>query len=357
MLIFIFKPYLDAHDGKDIYELIEMDYSPKPVLAHHDISNPDELCKTEGFQTLNTASRTPMDTSDTIQLETAISTISQEYLLEFTSEYGISEDLHPELPGPGERIVDFLEGKVDVFQQETEEKQPSMLYQAVGFLKKWHNRFFWVDEGVFLTVADWRTSAPKDEMPTENTYSSETVMVLNTHRTPIQKQPEVLLCLVGLSRRYFLIDEVYPTFLYDDDRNMDLFNLIRAPNPTKVKTGTGPRAAHKRSPMDFTNKNPSQQSTGGNGTEDQGQEAVAPGVPPLENVTTTGVAPEAGQAERIAATGPRSTIRGKSLAAMGLGMGSTCPVPTSRDTPVDVSDPDPLSFADPQSLLTADVAQ
>ncbi|GJW14243.1 hypothetical protein Tco_0018376 [Tanacetum coccineum] len=52
---------------------------------------------------------------DTIQLETAVSTISQEYLLEFTSEYGITEDLHPELPGPGDRIVDFPEGKVSVY--------------------------------------------------------------------------------------------------------------------------------------------------------------------------------------------------------------------------------------------------
>nr|GEW07908.1 hypothetical protein [Tanacetum cinerariifolium] len=217
---------------------------------------------------------------DTVQLETAVSTISHEYLLEFTSEYGISEDLHPELPSPGERIVDFPEGKP--------------LYS----LKNWNNRFFWVDERVFPTVADWRTSAPKDEMPAENTYSPEAVMVLNTHRTPIQQQPEAMLCLVGLSRRYYLGDEVYPIFLHDDDRDMDLFNLIRAPNRTKVKTGT------QRSPMDFANENTSQQSTGGNGTEDQSQEAVAPEVPPSENVMTTGVAPEAGQAEGIAATGP-----------------------------------------------------
>nr|GEV83460.1 hypothetical protein [Tanacetum cinerariifolium] len=51
---------------------------------------------------------------DTIQLETAVSTISQEYLLEFTSEYDISEDLHPELHGPEERIVDFSED-MDLF--------------------------------------------------------------------------------------------------------------------------------------------------------------------------------------------------------------------------------------------------
>nr|GEY85475.1 hypothetical protein [Tanacetum cinerariifolium] len=36
-------------DGKDIYELIEMDYSPIPILDHRDVSNPDELCKTEEF--------------------------------------------------------------------------------------------------------------------------------------------------------------------------------------------------------------------------------------------------------------------------------------------------------------------
>ncbi|GJW73934.1 hypothetical protein Tco_0133304 [Tanacetum coccineum] len=53
---------------------------------------------------------------DTIQLEDAVSTISKEYLLEFTSEYGIPENLHhPELPGPEEPIVEFPEGKVGVY--------------------------------------------------------------------------------------------------------------------------------------------------------------------------------------------------------------------------------------------------
>ncbi|GKB67643.1 hypothetical protein Tco_0929055 [Tanacetum coccineum] len=52
---------------------------------------------------------------DTIQLEDAVSTISQEYLLEFTSEYGIPESLHPELSGLEDTIVDFPEGKVGVY--------------------------------------------------------------------------------------------------------------------------------------------------------------------------------------------------------------------------------------------------
>ncbi|GJU53350.1 hypothetical protein Tco_1227064 [Tanacetum coccineum] len=52
---------------------------------------------------------------DTIQLEDTVSTISGEYLLEFTSWYGIPEGLHPELPGLEETIMDFPEGKVGVY--------------------------------------------------------------------------------------------------------------------------------------------------------------------------------------------------------------------------------------------------
>ncbi|GJT11656.1 hypothetical protein Tco_0858698, partial [Tanacetum coccineum] len=61
---------------------------------------------------------------DTIQLENAVSTISQEYLLEFTSEYGIPEDLHPELPGPDDTIVDFSEGKVGVYTRVMDMEDP-----------------------------------------------------------------------------------------------------------------------------------------------------------------------------------------------------------------------------------------
>nr|GEX08257.1 transposase (putative), gypsy type [Tanacetum cinerariifolium] len=131
---------------------------------------------------------------DNVKLETAVTTITHEYLLEFTSEYGISEALRPELPGSGDRIVDFPEGK------------------------NWNNRFFWVDECVFPTAVEWRTNASKDGMPASGTYSVDAVRVLDTHRTPIQKQPEALLCLVGISRRYYLGDDVYLTFHYDDDQ-------------------------------------------------------------------------------------------------------------------------------------------
>ncbi|GKA90191.1 hypothetical protein Tco_0812061 [Tanacetum coccineum] len=174
---------------------------------------------------------------DTVQLETAVSTISQEYLLEFMSEYGISEGLHPKLPGRGDRIIDFSEGKVGVYTKFFEFANfripiSQFLFDILGHYQ------------IHLSQLS-RTSAPKDRMPAEDTYSTEDVVLLNTRRTPIQKQSELLLCLVGLSRIYYLGDDVYPTFLYDDGREMDLFNLISAPNPAIVKTGTRQRAAHE----------------------------------------------------------------------------------------------------------------
>ncbi|GJX31374.1 hypothetical protein Tco_0241229 [Tanacetum coccineum] len=39
----------NSKDGKDIYEIINREYSPIPVPARRDISNPDELCKTKEF--------------------------------------------------------------------------------------------------------------------------------------------------------------------------------------------------------------------------------------------------------------------------------------------------------------------
>nr|GEX28271.1 transposase (putative), gypsy type [Tanacetum cinerariifolium] len=313
---------------------------------------------------------------DTVQLETAVNTISQEYLLEFTSEYGIPKVLHPELPGPEDRIIDFSEGKARPSKR-PEKNTPQCYTKPLDSLKNW-NRFFWVDERVFPTIVDWRTSASKDGMPVENTYSSEAVRILDTHRTPIQKQSEALLCLVGLSRRYYLGDELYPTFLHDDDRDMDLFSLIRAPNPTKVKTESRPPTTHEvplltvtatrvievedpaaatdssgvpstieRSPLDFANEA---------GPEDQGTMALEVSLP--EDVLTTRGAPEAGQAESVAATDPPAVKESRKRGHDGVD--ANAPPKVLR---MDHADPRPtgstrlLCFADPRSHPPEDVAQ
>nr|GEW04781.1 hypothetical protein [Tanacetum cinerariifolium] len=248
----------------------------------------------------------------TVQLETAVTTISQEYLLEFTSKYGISEALHPELPGPEDRVVDFPEGKarsrVDVFQQEAREEYPAMLYQALRFPKK-------LEQPLLL---GGREGVPD--------YCG---LVLIRASNPTRMKT---------GSRLRVAHEV-PLLTVTTNR------VIEMEDPATVTDSSGVPSTIERSPLDFSHENPSQQSTG-----PKDQEATVPEVPPSENVATTGVAPEAGQAERVAA--PR-----KSLAAIELGMGTTRPVPASQGAPVDVSDPDPLSFASPQSRPSADVTQ
>nr|GFB10623.1 hypothetical protein [Tanacetum cinerariifolium] len=139
---------------------------------------------------------------------------------------------------------------------------PKCYSKPLDSLKNWNNHFFWVDECVFPSAVEWQTSASKDGMPASGTYSVEAVRVLDTHQ-------------------------------------MDLFSLIHAPNLTKVKTESRPRAPHElplltltasrviemdepavatdssgvpsaieKSPLDFADE-----------AEASGQETAAPGVP------------------------------------------------------------------------------
>ncbi|GKB75778.1 hypothetical protein Tco_0942673 [Tanacetum coccineum] len=310
------------------------------------------------------------------------------------------------------------------FSKRPGKNTPQCYTKPLDSLKNWNNRFFWVDERIFPTVVEWRTNAPKDGMPSADSYSAADVTTLNTHRTPIQKQPEALLCLVGLSRSYFLGDDVYPTFLYDDDRDMDLFNLISAPNPTKVKTETQPRATNEvplltttashvidmedltvvsgssrtpsaleKSPLDFANENPPPLITERDRMKDQVQDRLSSEILPRENPTTMEVVLQPDLERKVAAMGPpmnkrrrkrgndeadtnappkvlrkdhaafspaQSTLGGKSLASMGLEVGSTFVTPATQETlhnAKSMSDPDPLSYAKPQPHPQRDVAQ
>ncbi|GJU15139.1 ribonuclease H-like domain-containing protein [Tanacetum coccineum] len=290
---------------------------------------------------------------DTIQLEDVVSTISEEYLLEFTSEYGIPESLHSELPGPEEPIVEFSESKVGVY-----------------------TKFF----------------------------------EFTNYRIPIS---QFLFDILGHYQIHLSQLSVI---------DMDLFNLISAPNPAKVKTETRPRVAHEvplltvtairvidmedmavasgssgtpsaleKLPLDFANEDPPRMITDMGGTKDQVQEGMSYEIPPVETATTMEVVQ--GLEKEVAAMGPpvnkrrrkrgndgaeanvppkvlmkdhaaflpaQSTLGGKCLTLMGLEAGSTFFTPASQETSADaksVSDPEPLSFSKPQPHLERDVAQ
>ncbi|GJS49251.1 hypothetical protein Tco_0599372 [Tanacetum coccineum] len=207
-------------------------------------------------------------------------------------------------------------------------------------------------------------------MPPAGSYSALDVTTLNTRRTPIQKQPELLF-----------------------KPQMDLFNLISAPNPAKVKTGTRPLVAHEvplltatanrvmdidttgasgssgtpstveKSPLDLVNEDLPPPNTEGVETEEQVHDELSQEIPYVGHASTTKVIPETGVEEEVATMGlspAHSAYGGKSLAAMGLGAGSISSTPSAQGALTatkSVSDPDPLLYAKPQPYPEQDIAQ
>ncbi|GJV05463.1 hypothetical protein Tco_1343119 [Tanacetum coccineum] len=360
---------------------------------------------------------------DTITLEQAVSIISQEYLQLFCSDYFIPESLHPELPGPEDAIVNFPEGKIDVYYKFFEfenyripitqflfdllghyqihlsqlsvigaakvsqfkincrvlnviptvglfrvfyipsyqsgwmsfakrpgKDTPQCYVKPLDSLKNWNNRFFWVDERVFPTPVAWRSSAPRDNKPTADSYSEADVATLNTHRTSFGQQPEDLLCLVGISQNYFFPEDQYPVFLYDNDQVMDLFGLIRNPNP-KVKVGMRPRAAHEVPLLQATTSrvvNIEETPTISTSTETLSVMEKSP----LDFVNVE---------QKVLTMGPPVNRRRRKRNRGETGSNAPSKVMrTERGTAADtqsVSEPEPLSFAVPRPTLEPDVAQ
>ncbi|GJX11600.1 hypothetical protein Tco_0201459 [Tanacetum coccineum] len=313
---------------------------------------------------------------DTIQLEDTVSTISQEYLLEFASEYYTPENLHPELPGPGDHIVDFLEGKVGVYTKKFEfvnfripisqflfdilgcyqihlsqlsvigaakvshfeincrvlniipivnlfyvfyvlsynsgwmsfskrpgKNTPQCYTKPLDSLKNWNDRFFWVDEKVFPTVVAWRMAATKDDKPKANTYSVVDVATLDTHCTPIQKQPEELLCLVGLSRNFFLRDDEYPIFLNDNDQATAI-RVIQMVDAAELSTSSGTPSTVERSPLDFLNEDAPPPVTQGAEAGVHGTTVAEQKIPMKDDAEATKAAVEPDLKKEVVSMGP-----------------------------------------------------
>nr|GFA38490.1 hypothetical protein [Tanacetum cinerariifolium] len=283
---------------------------------------------------------------DTVQLETVVNTISQEYLLEFTSEYGIPKTLHPELPGPEDRIIDFPEGKA----RQKREGVPN----CYGLANECSQRR---DAGREHLLHRSRESAGYTPYPHPKTTGNATVLSRNKSQI--------------LSR----------------GRDMDLFNLIRAPNPTKVKIGSRSPAPHEVPLLTLTTNRVIEMDDPTAATDSSGvpytiersplnfaHEAWASDQEPLpqkcRHPPTAAESRKRGR-DGIDVNAPPRVLRrdhadprptgsahgGKSLAAIQLGLASTHLVPVPDDAPVGVSDPDPLSFADPQPRHSADIAQ
>ncbi|GKA30463.1 hypothetical protein Tco_0716768 [Tanacetum coccineum] len=343
---------------------------------------------------------------DTITLEQAVSIISQEYLQLFCSDYFIPESLHPELPGPEDAIVNFPEGKIGVYCKFFEFANYRIPITQFLFDLLGHYQIHLSQLSVIgAAKSGWMSFAkrpgkdtpqcyvkPLDSLKNwNNHYSEADVATLNTHRTSFGQQPEDLLCLVGISRNYFFPEDQYPVFLYDNDQVMDLFGLIKNPNP-KVKVGMRPRAAHEvpllqatasrvvnmeetptiststgtpsameKSPLDFADEDVQTDVVGEHQTDNPVSTTVPQQEQPAAESAATEVPPETNLEQEVLTMGPPVNKRRRKRDRGETGSNAPSKVlRTERGTAADtqsVSEPEPLSFVVPRPTPEPDVAQ
>nr|GEX43071.1 probable protein phosphatase 2C 49 [Tanacetum cinerariifolium] len=175
---------------------------------------------------------------------------------------------------------------------------------------------------------------------------------------------------------------------------MNLFSLISAPNPAKVKTETRPRAAHEvplltatanpvidmedmieasgssgtpstveKSPLDFSNEDPppliTERTRSGEGNGHHRSPCEQKSSQRGPNEAKANAPPKVLRKDHVAFHPSQSTLRGKSLAAIGIGTGSTISAPATQETLVHaegVSDPDLLSYVKPRLAPKQDIA-
>ncbi|GJY33944.1 hypothetical protein Tco_0418413 [Tanacetum coccineum] len=273
---------------------------------------------------------------DTIQLGEAVSTISEEYLLEFTSEYELEHSI-------------LLDRREDI---------PNLHGMAHKRSKGWNATSRLLFRGGCNNIEHTPYPYPK------------------TTRSPIMP-----------SRA--------ESKLLTEGRHMDLFNLISAPNPTKVKTRTRPRAAYEvpllttiasrvidmedtavelgssrtppaleKSLLNFSDEDSPQRITN-TGTQ-KIKDGSSHEIPPTENVTTAEVVREPGLEKEVAALGPpvnkRNNKRGNNKVEANappkvLRHDHAAFRPDAPTAEKSVSYPDSLSYVRPQPHPEQDIAQ
>ncbi|GJQ97168.1 hypothetical protein Tco_0008307 [Tanacetum coccineum] len=276
----------------------------------------------------------------TLQIKTAQalkSLDSRYHRVSFRVHIRVPENLHPELPGLGDHIVDFLEGKSYNSRWMSFSKRPrkntlQCYTKPLDSLKNWNNCFFWVDEKVFPTVMAYRMAATKDDKPKTNTYSVVDVATLDMHPTANR--------------------------------------VIQMVDTTELSAYSGTPSIVERSPLDFSNEDAPLLVTQGAEAGVHRPTMAEQEILVTDDVEATVAARDAGEGGSKAPAkvlrkdhhvdrAEHSARRGKSLADMSVGTEPAIHVHETQEPPIatqSVSDPDPLSYAKPQPNPKQDVA-
>ncbi|GKB35832.1 hypothetical protein Tco_0880774 [Tanacetum coccineum] len=307
---------------------------------------------------------------DTIQLEDAVSTISQEYLLEFSSEYFIPENLHPELPGPEDHIVDFPEGKIGVYTKKFEFANfripiSQFLFDILGYYQIHLSQLSVIGAA---KVSHFEINCRVlNIIPTVNLFRVFYVPSYNSGWMSFSKRPgkntpqcytKPLDSLKNWNNRFFWVDEkVFPTVVAwrtaatkDDKPQANTYSVV------DVATLDTHRSVVADQDVLVTDDAGAMGAT----VEPNLEKVVISIRPTIKKIRRQRDAGEEGskapakvlRKDHDAARAEHSSLGGKSLAEVSVGTGLTIHAQKTQEPHVatqTVNDPDPLSYVKPRS--------
>nr|GEZ80447.1 hypothetical protein [Tanacetum cinerariifolium] len=238
---------------------------------------------------------------DTIQIRDLVSAISQEHLWEFTSEYGIPEFLHPELPGQRIRSAPNPTKVKISLRPCVAHKVPLLMATASQVLDM-------EDPDAATESSGMSSTIEKSPLDFDNENPSQQITEGKGTEDQVQE---------------IVAREIPPP---PSSGNVSATGAILEVGIKEEIAAMGPPLSKKR--------------------RKRGNEGVD------ENVS-----PKMLRKDHAASRPTQSTIGGKSLALTGLEAGFTFFTPTSQETLADVSDLDPLLYAMPPSIPERDIAQ
>nr|GEV57255.1 hypothetical protein [Tanacetum cinerariifolium] len=149
----------------------------------------------------------PPDLTD-YQLITDIrSVLTQRALNFFCETFHIPDEVHPQLPSPNQTIHEMPTGKIGWMSFNKCSGTDAVCYsKPLNLLKGWNDHFFWVDTFACPALFSWHTvkSVSSDAVPKSSEFNAEHYAILVAYPAPFHKYPEPFLCLIGMSRNYFL---------------------------------------------------------------------------------------------------------------------------------------------------------
>nr|GEZ01969.1 transposase (putative), gypsy type [Tanacetum cinerariifolium] len=175
------------------------------------------------------------------------SVLIQSTLDTLCEKYHIPDVIHPQLPVRNDRIQNSPSDVLAYFQMKL--SQLSVIAAAkishfeilcrVYSFERINDHFFWVDAFALPLAILWHKNKTlnKDPPPLPTEYNAYVCDYLASNPASFKKFSKPFLCFVGITCYYTLDEDCYPTYLDDEDQEMDLFAFIHHVDPTKVKMG------------------------------------------------------------------------------------------------------------------------